>query len=77
MQIWLTSIPLFGNAILDWEKNRVIRPKAKAMAISMIILSIGYSVIFTKLVFGLKLMLICIGISVTIFILSRKSFVEE
>ena len=77
MHIWLTSIPLFGDAIMDWEKNKVIRPKAKAAAISMIILSIGFSVIFTVLHYGLKIMLVVIAISVITFILSRNSFIQE
>lgn len=77
MHIWLTSIPLFGDAIMDWEKNKVIRPKAKAAAVSMIILSIGYSIIFTNLHYGLKVMLVVIAVSVITFILSRNSFVQE
>ena len=36
MHIWLTSIPLFGNAIIDWEKNKAINPKAKALGVTMI-----------------------------------------
>ncbi len=36
---WLLEHPLFGPPILDWQRNRVIRPRAKVLAISMLIFS--------------------------------------
>lgn len=70
---WLTSLPYFGHVILDWEKNRVIRPKAKAWAILTIILIFSSSIIFAKVHYGLKIMLAVIGILCSAFILTRKS----
>jgi len=77
MHIWLTSIPLFGDAIIDWEKNRVIKPKAKALALTMIWLTMGYSIIFSNLRYELKLMLFAIAISISVFILTRNSYPKE
>lgn len=77
MHSLLTSMPYFGDAIIDWENNRVIRPKAKVMAITVLWIVMGISIFLTKLVIGLKIMLVCIGISVTVFILTRKSYAEN
>ncbi len=70
---WLTSLPYFGDVILEWEKNKVIRPRVKIWAIGTLVLIFGISIIFTTIHFGLKIMLACIGIACAIFILTRKS----
>jgi uncharacterized membrane protein YbaN (DUF454 family) len=46
---WLLNHRYLGPPIKDWEINRVIRPKAKALALSM--LALGIIVLWTK--FGL------------------------
>lgn len=71
---WLTSTPYFGDAIIDWESHRVIRPKAKKMATMMIIILIGSTIIFAQIHWGLRVMLGVIGISVITFIQTRNSF---
>lgn len=70
---YLTSLPYFGDAIIDWETNRVIRPKAKAMSMFVIVMVFGSSIIFTSIHYGLKIMLVCIAIGCSTFILTRKS----
>lgn len=70
---WLTSNPYFGDAIIDWERHGVIRPKAKKMATLMIVLVMGSSIVFTNLHIGLKTMLACIAAGVLTFIWSRNS----
>lgn len=77
MHSWLTSLPYFGDAILEWENNRVIRPKAKVMAIVVLWIVMGASIIFAPVHYGLKIMLAVIGISVSIFIGTRKSYAED
>lgn len=77
MHSWLTSLPYFGDAILEWENNRVIRPKAKVMAIVVLWIVMGASIIFAPVHYGLKIMLAVIGISVSIFIATRKSHAED
>lgn len=37
---WLLSLPVMGAGLRDWEKNRVIRPKAKALCIIMILIGL-------------------------------------
>lgn len=41
--VWLLSRPVIGPMILEWEKNRVIPPRVKATALSMIVLAVGLS----------------------------------
>lgn len=38
---WLEEHPSFGPAIRDWRRNRVIPPRAKILACSMMLLSWG------------------------------------
>lgn len=73
----LTRLPYFGSAIIDWEKNRVIRPKAKLLAIIVIFSVIGSTLILTKIHYGLKVMLVFIAIGCSFFILTRKSASEN
>ncbi|MBT4790350.1 MAG: YbaN family protein [Halobacteriovoraceae bacterium] len=73
MHSWLTSLPYFGNAIIDWEQNRVIKPRAKWVAIFIICAIFGSSIFFTKIYLALKLMLIALAFGCIGFILTRKS----
>ena len=77
MHSWLTSLPYFGSAIIEWERHKVIRPRAKITAIAVLWIVMSLSIIFTKLHYGLKIMLGVIGITVSIFILTRKSHAQD
>jgi uncharacterized membrane protein YbaN (DUF454 family) len=70
---WLTSLPYFGDAIIDWEKHRVIRPKAKVISTVVIIMVFGASILLGGLHTWLKLMLVIIAACCLGFIWSRKS----
>ncbi len=74
---WLTSLPYFGSAIIEWENHKVIRPRAKILAISLIWLSIGSTLIWANIVLTLKAVLAVVGLSVSLFILTRKSYAEN
>lgn len=73
---WLVTRPILGELIRNWEENRVIRPKAKVMASVMIVLGIGSTLIFAKVHWSLKVMLLVIGISVMTFIARQKNSVN-
>lgn len=70
---WLTSLPYFGDAIIDWERDRVIRPKAKYLSVIVIIIVFGLSLVLAKIPIALKFMLVVIGLSCITFIVTRKS----
>lgn len=73
LHLWLTSMPYFGNAIIEWEQHRIIRMKAKVMAISLICITFGYTILLTDLRTELKIGLAILGCLVTTFIGTRKS----
>lgn len=70
---WLTSLPYFGSAIIDWEKNKVIRPRAKILSVMVIVTIFSSTLILTKIHYGLKIMLAFIAIGCSFFIVTRKS----
>ena len=70
---WLTGLPYFGSAIIDWEANKVIRPRAKALAIGIIVIVFSASIFLTHMHIGLKIMLVMIAIACISFIATRKS----
>lgn len=43
---WLLNSPTFGPIIRNWREHRSVAPRHKAMAIAVIVLSIGSSVVF-------------------------------
>src|SRR6187455_1770466 len=61
MHSWLTHHPQFGQMIQDWEKHRVIRPRAKLVASIMIVAGMGLSLILTTLPIIAKVMLAATG----------------
>lgn len=72
LENWLLDHRIVGPSLRDWDENRVIRPKTKAIAVSMI-----WVMIFTSLFFISKLwvqvMLIAIATTLTVYLLTRKS----
>ncbi|PIK16336.1 YbaN family protein [Halobacteriovorax sp. JY17] len=70
---WLLTRPKIGPMIRDWEENKIIRPKAKLLSTTMIILLFGYTLLFVQVHIIFKIISTIIGTSVLIFILTRKS----
>ncbi len=64
---------IFGPIIDDWHSNHCIRPKVKAVAISMIVLFIAFSAIFVIKPPYLKITMGVVAIGVIIFIMSFPS----
>jgi uncharacterized membrane protein YbaN (DUF454 family) len=77
MHSWLTSLPYFGDAILEWEQHKVIRPKAKFMATFVLVGVMTSSVIIVPLKPWQLAVMATIAISVITFIWTRKSQVES
>jgi uncharacterized membrane protein YbaN (DUF454 family) len=63
----------FGPIIRNWNQHGVIQPHIKWVSIAMILLMIGYPVLFGPLVLGIKLALIVIATCVIGFIWTRPS----
>lgn len=62
-----------GNYIKEFRENRSIPLKTKIIAISLIWLTIGYSIIFLIKIIWVKAVLLIIAVGVTIHILSFKT----
>lgn len=70
---WLLERPVFGPLILEWERNGVIRPKAKILSTIMIVLLFAISLLVAKVHIILKGLVILIGAGVLFFIWTRPS----
>ncbi len=58
LHLWLTSMPYFGSAIIDWESNKVIRPRAKKFATVGILLTFGLSAYFAPVTKVIKIIVL-------------------
>lgn len=76
MHSWLTSLPYFGDAIIEWERHRVIKPQSKAMASWVLVSVMGSSLYFVDMPMALKIALALVGVAVLVFVWTRKSKVE-
>ena len=70
---WIMSLPLAGDGIRDWQHNRVIKTKAKILAISMMILSLVVIWTSTKIMLVVQLLVTLILVSVGLFVGTRKN----
>jgi len=73
MHAWILSTPALGRAVIDWERHKMIRPRAKIICTSLIILTISSSIYFGNLGLPLQVLLIIIALSVITFVLTRNS----
>ena len=70
---WLLNNRLFGSAIHDWRQHRKISRKAKWTASSLIVMTLGISIIFVVDNPYLRLLMILIGLGVVTFLLRIPS----
>ncbi len=73
---WLIYHPKFGKFIRDYRENRGMPLRAKIIAVSMVIISIGSSAIFFTEIILVRIILIVIAVGVTTYILSLKTIKE-
>jgi uncharacterized membrane protein YbaN (DUF454 family) len=70
---WLIYHPRFGKFIRDYRENRGMPLRAKIIAVTMVILSIGSSAVFFTDKLYIRIILIAIAAGVTIYLLSLKT----
>lgn len=70
---WLTAHPRYGAPIRDWQRDGVIRPRAKWISTLLIVASLGYPLLFKDLPIVVKLIVGLIGVGVLTFLHSRPS----
>jgi uncharacterized protein len=70
---WLLHHPVMGPIIHDWNENRVIRPRVKAVATITTILMIGLVLVFGTFNPAMKVFSGLIGITVIVMIYRQPS----
>lgn len=70
---YLLNHKYLGPPIKDWETRKVIRPKAKILAVTMIIAAIYFKIARLNVALPIRIIVITILLSVVVFIVTRKS----
>lgn len=70
---WLINHPKFGKFIKDYREKRGMPLKSKIIAISMLLLTIGSSAYFFTNSFLIRIILLVIALSVSLYIVSLKT----
>lgn len=70
---WLTAHPRLGRPIRDWQRDGVIRPRAKWVSTALIVVSLSYPIVFQELPVAVKVVAGLVGVAVLGFIHTRPS----
>ena len=74
---WLMNNKWLGSYIKNYLEGKGISLKAKVLSISLLWITIGYSVVFVVDIFPIRVILILIAIGVTIHILSIRTLKQR
>jgi len=74
---WLTNNKWLGNYIKNYLEGKGVSLKVKVLSISLLWITIGYSVVFVVNIFPIRVILILIAIGVTIHILSIRTLKQR
>lgn len=72
LKVWLYTHPKFGPHISNWFDHGCISPKAKFAAVSLMMLSTGFSVLISENIY-IPISLAVIMVAVATFILTRPN----
>ena len=70
---WLLNNRVFGSYVKNYIEGKAISLKAKVLLVSLLALTIGYSVVFVVHIILVRVILILIAIGVTTHILSIQT----
>ena len=70
---WILNLPMAGAAIQDWQEHRVIRPRAKILCGSMILLSLFLIWNHSRILLVIKILVTVILGTVGSFVVTRKN----
>lgn len=71
---WILNLPVAGQGIRDWQRDRVIRPRAKILCSIMIFVSLVVIFLNAKIMPVIKILVTFIICPVWAFVVSRKSY---
>lgn len=69
---WIMNHKVFGQFIRDWRAGLGIPMRAKILAVSMIVLTIGYSITVVPVIW-VKVLLIITGVTLCSYLISRPT----
>ena len=69
---WLLNHPWFGSYIRNWTEGRGISLRNKVLAISLLFGTVSYSIFRTQNFF-VSGVLVCIGLGVSVYIVTRPT----
>ncbi len=69
---WLLNNPMFGPLIRDWRAGLGMPLRAKILAVGLIVLTMGSSILIIPL-FWVKVMLAFIGVGVSAYLVTRPT----
>ena len=69
---WLLNNPVFGQLIRDWRSGSGIPLRAKVLAVTLITVSVGSSLLFVSNLY-VRLLLLGCGVGVSAYLLSRPT----
>ena len=69
---WLLSNPMFGPFIRDWRAGLGMPLRAKVLAVTLIVLTVGSSILIIP-VLWVKILLACVGVGVSAYLVTRPT----
>lgn len=74
---WLMNNRIFGQYIHDWRTRQCIPLRTKIFAISLILITIGSSVVFFIPILAVKIGVSAVGLAVTVYLIQIKTCEAE
>lgn len=74
---WLLTNRWFGEYITNYRQGRGMSRKHKVIAIVLLWLAIGYAAGFAVSLWWVNLLLVCIAVGVTVYLIKMKTFEPE
>jgi uncharacterized membrane protein YbaN (DUF454 family) len=71
---WVLNLPMAGPAVQDWQQQRVIKPRAKILCGTMILLSLFLIWNHPRILLVIKILVTVILGTVGSFVVTRKSY---
>ncbi|MBD3418763.1 MAG: DUF454 family protein [Chitinivibrionales bacterium] len=70
---WLTTNKYFGEYIRNFREHKAIPLRAKIFSVSLIWVTIGFSIVWIVPLFVVKVLLLAVAVAVTLLILSYET----
>jgi len=65
---WLLANRVFGPTIRQWQENRSVALRTKIVAISLLVITLGSSIVFFVPLWPVKILLLAVGVWVVQFL---------